>query len=426
MNRKHILLGGFMMMKMKLLAVVLILVAAGAATAAEVINVDIKGYGDNTPYVGNGAYNVGPNTVWTVFYGGYGVPVGSSRSEGLATADQSGFCSVYAAQVWLGDNGLIHGYQWGDGSSLMNDGFTAQGPNEPNLAIFGQGAFQGVYDIYVYGSVASGVGTFRLTQYGVVTSQTISGDANAGEFKLGENYVVFSNVDINNSSPEDLYLTYKNVTLNALQFVKKKSPVEVKDGTIIGAGNWDVAGERNMRNDDPQPFGPDTFGVADPNIGSVVGNLDVGEFMGYDINVGDANQGRYYISLDINTSGQYRAVPLRIYLDDKVVGDVCDMNVNPPEGKTTDVSVNLFKGSHTIKWHLPFQQALGGSTGFNVIYLKFTRTGSIAMNNCSEVVFYGVNYPADLSGNCTVALEDFALAVENWLICNNPDPDGCF
>ena len=74
---------------MKLLTTVLIvLVAVGVVTAAEVINVDIKGYGDNTPYVGNGAYNVGPNTVWTVFYGGYGMPVGSSRSEGLATADQ--------------------------------------------------------------------------------------------------------------------------------------------------------------------------------------------------------------------------------------------------------------------------------------------------------------------------------------------------
>jgi len=410
-------------MKMKLLTTVLIvLVAVGVVTAAEVINVDIKGYNDNTPYVGNGAYDVGPNTVWTVFYGGYGVPVGSSRSEGLATADQAGFCSVYAAQVWLGDNGLIHGYQWGDGSSLMNDGFTAQGPNEPNLAIFGQGAFQGVYDIYVYGSVASGVGTFRLTQYGVVTSQTISGDANAGEFKLGQNYVVFSNIDINNSSSDDLYLTYKNVVLNALQFVKKKDPVEINsNGTIIPAANWDVAGERNTRGPDsePQQFGPDTFA-------GTVGYIDTGEFMGYDINVSDVNQGRYLISIDVNTAGQYRAIPLRIYIDDKVVGDVCDMNYSlTTTGKTTDVAVNLFKGSHTVKWHFPFQ-GTGGSTGFNIVDVNFTRIGSITMKDCNEVDFYSVNYPADLSGNCTVALEDFALAVENWLICNNPDPNGCF
>lgn len=410
------------MMKMKLLTIIsVVLVAVGVVTAAEVINVDIRGYGDNMPYVGNGAYDVGPNAVWTAYYGGWGVPVGSSRSEGLATSTQSGFSSVYAAQVWLGDNGLIHGYQWGSNSSLMNDGFTAQGPNEPNLAIFGQGAFQGVYDIYVYGSGAGG--SFTLTRYGTPATQTISGDANAGEFKLGENYVVFSNVDINNSSSDDLYLTYYQVTLNALQFVKKKSPVEVNNTgtTIVSAANWDVAGDRNMSysyRTDLQPFGPDTYG-------GTVGYVDVGEFMGYDINVGDANQGRYLISLDVNTASQYRAIPLRIYLDDKVLGDVCDMNLIAWAGKTTDISANLFKGSHTIKWHLPFQ-GTGGTTGFNVVDVNFTPIGSFTMSDCNEVGFYGYNYPADLSGNCVVGLEDLALAVDNWLICNNPDPNECF
>ena len=405
------------MMKMKLLTTVLIvLVAVGVVTAAEVINVDIKGFGDKTPYVGNGAYDVGPNTLWTVYYGGWGKPVGSARSEGLATSTQAGFCSVYAAQVWLGDNGQKHGYQYGSG--LMNDGFTAQGPNEPNLAIFGQGAFQGVYDIYVYGS---GVGQFKLTRYGVTTTQTVSGDANAGQFELGHNYVVFSNVDVNNSSSDDLYLTYTTITLNALQFVKKKSPVEVKGGTIIAAANWDVAGERNTRgpSSELQQFGPDTYA-------NTVGYVDTGEFMGYDINVDDVNQGRYLITLDVNTAAQYRAIPLRIYLDDKVLGDVCDMNWSvPTTGNTTAVQANLFKGSHTVKWHFPFQGP-GGSTGFNIVDVNFTRIGSIAMKDCNEVGFYGFNYPADLSANCTVGLEDFALAVDNWLICNNPDPNGCF
>jgi hypothetical protein len=406
------------MMKMRLLAVVLfVLGAAGVVLAAEVINVDIKGYNDNTPYIGNGAYDVGPNTVWTVFYGGFGVPVGSSRSEGLQSEDQPFFCSVYAAQVWLGDDGQDHTYQYG--SSLMDDGFVANPSTEPKLNIYGQGAFQGVYDIYVYGRDA---GSFTLTRYGVPTTQTVSGDANAGEFKLGQNYVIFSSVDINNVNSNDLYLTYTN-KLNALQFVKKKSPVAVKDGTIIWAGNWDVAGERNIRSDDPQGFGPDTMG-AEPNI--YVGNLDVGEFMGYDITVDDVNQGRYFIVIDVNTGGPvnvYRANPLRIYLDDKFVADVCAMTVG--EANSTIASVNLFKGSHTVKWHLPFQ-GIGGSTGSNLIYLQFTRTGNIAMNDCNEVGFYGVRYPGDLSGNCAVGLDDLALMVDNWLICNNPDPNGCF
>ncbi len=84
------------MMKMKLLTIVsIVLVAVGVAMAAEVINVDIKGYNDNTPYIGSGAYigNISTNVydacdayVWTPYYGGWGVPVGSVGSEALVGA----------------------------------------------------------------------------------------------------------------------------------------------------------------------------------------------------------------------------------------------------------------------------------------------------------------------------------------------------
>jgi hypothetical protein len=411
------------MMKMKLLTTVLIvLVAVGVVTAAEVINVDIRGYGNNAPYVGNGAYNVGPNAVWTAYYGGFGVPVGSARSEGLVPSSTGGglgfFCSVYAAQVWIGDDG-DHDYEYGSG--LMNDGFVANPSLNPNpkLHIFGQDAYQGIYDIYVYGRDA---GSFTLNYYGTPTTKTVDGTAPAGTFVQGGNYVIFSNVDINNANSNDVYLTYTN-QLNALQLVKKKDPVNVQNGTIIAAANWDVAGERNIRSDDPHGFGPDIAGTE-------VGYLETGEFMGYDINVDAVNQGRYWISIDVNTAGLYNANPLRIYLDDKVVGDVCDCNLITIIGKTTDVSVNLFKGNHTVKWHLPFQAINqfphNGTTGFDVVDVNFTRIGSIAMTDCNEVDFYSANYPADLSGNCTVGLEDLALMVNNWLICNNPDQNGCF
>ena len=419
MYRKYIL-GGIEMMRMKLLTTVLIvLVAVGVVTAAEVINVDIKGYNDNTPYVGNGAYDVGPNTVWTVFYGGWGIPVGSSRSAALVPSSTNGsagfYCSVYAAQVWLGDNGQNHTYQYGSG--LMNDGFVANPGKEPNIAIFGKDAYQGVYDIYVYGNDA---GSFRLGYYGTVTTQTVSGGVAAGNFVPGGNYVVFPNVDINDPYSGSIYIAYTN-KLNALQFVKKKDPVAVQDGTIIWVGNWDVDGDRNLRTDKVNGFGPDIIG-AEPNL--ILEHLDVGEFMGYDINVSNGNQGRYLFSVDVNAStNPYRINPLRIYLDDKFVGDVCDMNAN--EGKTTDVAINLFPGTHTVKWYIPYQ-GFGGSTGSNLYYVKFARIGNIAMKDCNEVDLYGVNYPADLSGNCTVALEDLALAMDNWLICNNPDPNGCF
>jgi hypothetical protein len=287
------------MMKIKLLTTVLIVLAVvGVVTAAEVINVDIKGFNDNTPYVGNGAYDVG-NAVWAPYYGGWGVPVGSPRSEALVPSTvpvaHQFLSSVYAAQVWIGDNGQKHGYQ--SGSGLMDDGFVANVGAEPNISIFGQGAYQGVYDIYVYGRDA---GSFILDQNVngtfVETTKIVSGDANAGEFKLGQNYVVFSDVNVNSSDSHNLYLTYTN-KLNALQFVSKKVPFVVEpneSGVIrIQAGNWSVAGDRNNRptaDNEGTKFGPDTF--TDASVGREVGWLDVYEFMDYDITVNEANEGQ--------------------------------------------------------------------------------------------------------------------------------------
>ncbi|MCJ7729609.1 MAG: hypothetical protein MUO27_07005, partial [Sedimentisphaerales bacterium] len=401
--------------------VLFILGAVGVALAAEVINIDLNGYNDNIPYIGNGAYDVG-EVVWTVFYGGFGVPVGSARSEGLATDGQANYSSVYAAQVWLGDPGN-HWYQWGSG--LMDDGFVAAAPNEPNIAIFGQDAYQGIYDIYVYGNDA---GSFKLTRYGVTTTQTVSGDANTGQFELGHNYVVFPNVDINNSNPADLRLTYTN-KLNGLQLVKKKSAVPVKDGTKIKAGNYDVAGERNGRAEDF--FGPYIFSDTDANDPNrQVGRLDTPEFMAYDITVDDVNQGRYDITVDVNTISGDWCKALHLYLDDRFLGQVDYKKVNPAEGETNAVTVNLFKGNHTVKWVLPrIPQQL---TGFNIEYLKFARLGNVVMNNCADVVLYGLLYSGDLTAtdvnstpNCVVNIYDLSVAADNWVNCNNPDPDAC-
>ena len=224
--------GGFAMMKMKLLTVVLfILGAVGVALAAEVINVDLNGYGDDKPYVGNGAYDVGDDAVWTVYYGGWGRAVGSARSEGLpAEQPGDGIAAFMPAQVWIGDNGQNHTYQ--SGSALMDDGFVANPGKEPNLAIWGQDAYQGIYDIYVYGNDA---GTFKLTRRGVTTTQTVAGDANAGQFELGHNYVVFPDVNINNANSNDVNISYTNV-INGLQFVRKKSPVSVGNGVSHSGG----------------------------------------------------------------------------------------------------------------------------------------------------------------------------------------------
>jgi len=392
-------------MKMRLLTTVsIVLVAVGIVTAAEVINVDIKGYGDKTPYVGNGAYDVGNGAVWIPYSGGWGVPVGSSRTEGITPpvpVAQQLLSSVYAAQVWIGDNGQKHGYKWGSG--LMDDGFTAASPNEPNISIWGDGAYQGLYDLYVYGNDD---GNFILDQNSVKTTKHVTGGVTPGAFVNGGNYVIFTDVNVISTDSSKLYLTYTN-KLNALQFVKKKSPFVIEPNALglirIPAGDWDVAGDRNMRTTETTHFGPDTMYDDVNAIGRFVGYLDTLEFMDYDINVNDANKGQYQICLGIMGGGQYANIPageMRILLDDVNLGDVNHPTLVPAGtiGDTTTVTANLYPGIHTVRWLL----YASGNTGFNLAYVKFTRIGNIS-----------------------VGFQDLDLWVNNWLICNNPDPNGC-
>jgi hypothetical protein len=395
------------MMKIKLLTTVLIVLSAvGIVTAAEVINVDIKGFGDNTPYVGNGAYDVN-NAVWIPYSGGWGVPVGSARTEALVPSTvpqlQQWLSSVYAAQVWIGDNGQKHGYQ--SGSGLMDDGFTAASPNEPNISLFGQGAYTGRYDIYVYGDVN---GSFILDQNVngtfVKISKGVTGGIAPGTFTESGNYVIFTDVNITNANSNDLYLTYTS-KLSALQLVKKKSPFAIEPNALslirIPAGDWDVAGDKNTRATETTKFGPDTWFDDGNGIGRVVGYLDVPEFMDYDITVNEANEGLYQISLGVmgGASGTIPPNSMRIYLDDVNLGAVNLATAAPTGeiGETTTVAANLYAGSHTVRWLLYG----GGNTGFNLVFVKFNRIG-----------------------NLSVGLTDLDLLVNNWLICN--DPNGCF
>ncbi len=403
-------IGGIEMMKIKLLTTVLIVLAVvGVVTAAEVINVDIKSYGDNTPYVGNGAYDVCDGAVWIPYSGGWAVPIGSSRSEGLTgqlPTEQQMLPGVYAAQVWIGDNGQLHGYQYG--VDLMDSGFTAVAPNEPNISLFGQGGYTGRYDIYAYGDVN---GSFILDQNGVKTAKGVTGGVTPGTFVNGGNYVVFTDVNITNADSSLLYLTYTS-KLSALQLVKKKSPFVIEPNALglirIPAGDWDVAGDRNSRDTETTKFGPDTRFDDANAIGNCVGYLDTSEFMDYDITVDDANKGQYEISLGVMGGGSYAYISvasMRILVDDVNLGDVSQPTNDPNTGEivdTTKVKANLYPGSHTVRWLLYGSGADGKNTGANIAYVKFTRIGNI-----SE----GWN--------------DLDLWVNDWLLCNNPDPNGC-
>jgi len=405
-------------MKIKLLTTVsIVLLAVGVVTAAEVINVDIKGFGDNTPYIGNGAYDVG-NAVWIPYYGGWGVPVGSARTEGLtppiSNLTHQYYSSAYAAQVWIGDPGssdlVNHHEYWSSGSGgLLNDGFKTGEPNEPNISIWGSGAYTGLYDMYVYGNAD---GNFILDQNGVKTSKHVTGGVVAGSFVNGGNYVIFTDVNVISADSSKLYLTYTN-ELAALQLVREKSSFAIEPNALglirIPAGDWDVAGDRNTRTTESNRYGPDTYNDDVNGVGRCVGYMDCGEFMDYDINVVDGNQGQYNICLGImgTTSGldYINAGTMTMYLDNVRLGDVNHPNPVPAKtmDDTTSVTANLYPGIHTVRWFLGPGGVNDGSTntGCNLAYVKFTRIGSFT------------------------PLEDLAAFVDNWLICDNPDLNGC-
>lgn len=394
------------MKKLKLLTIVLfILGAGGAAMTAEVINIDLNGHGDDTPYVGNGAYDVGKST-WNVYYGDWGKPMGSDRSDMLADFDEPCQPGIYAAQVWIGDPGTGHGYKAGSG--LMDDGFVANPSVEPNISLFGQDAYTGTFDIYVYGA---NDGTFTVKSPTYDSTKDVNGVAPPGEFVLGGNYVVFPTVRIDDTNT--VKLSYTN-ELNGLQLVKLKQPVAIHSVTDINAPNYDVAFDTNHREGEEQHFGPDG------NDTRVV-YIDNGEYMEYDITVDEANEGRYDVNAWVNTFYD-RCRNLNVYLDDIWLGLLIyedDSTAYPPDydiEPTSSVSVNLFKGSHTFKW-----AHIGYNYGYDISHFRFTRTGEVIMNDCNDVYTYGLNYTGDLNGDCRVDYNDLTLIIDNWLI--NYDPN---
>jgi hypothetical protein len=321
----------------------------------QVISIDLNGYNDgNAPAAG-----------WNVYYGGWGKPMGSPRSANLRDYNEPNLPSTYAAQVWIGDNGKNHYYKWGSG--VMDDGFIQDPnaePNDPNISLFGQDAYQGTFDIYVYGDTP---GDFNLTVNGTKRPQVIS--ANSVGMK------------------------------------------------IIGS-SYDVAYETNARDSEGQHFGPDIDNTVPGRPGIVV-YIDSGEYMEYDITVNDANEGRYAICAGARTTWGPASVPL--YLDDKPLGIV-----DRPEGyddveDTNSVNVNLYGRSekYIIKWQVPARAY------FDLGYLKFTWLGDVNMPDCNAVYAEGFEYAADLNHDCHVDYKDLYQMTQNWLKCESPDPNEC-
>jgi hypothetical protein len=427
-KKKGNFIGG-VKMKKKILFVIFSLCLVGSAFGAEVINIDLNGYGNSTPYVGKAAYDDGINK-WNAYYEGWGIPMGSPRSFALVKSSEPNIPSVYAAQVWIGDPGG-HSYKSGSGTGLMDDGFTKTtgATTDPNIRLFGSAngaTYGGTYNIYVYGNAA---GSFTLKTAGgtVLGTASVTGGVAAGQFVLGGNYVVFSGITIG-SGGNYVILTYSN-ELNALQLVSTKQPVAVTGKFKIVAGKFDVAGEINSYStDDFKPrgnnvFGPDMFNI---NTDPCVGYLDSREFMKYDIMVDQANEGQYAIVLDINPSGHGDAT-FDIYVDDVNVGRTWRGSTAGLGPTDPPVDVNLFAGLHTVKWvQSPTTYSGEGynGTGSTIYDVNFTRISStVVMPDCTSVNYYGFSLAGDINKDCYVNTKDLDILTEQWLDCD--DPQGC-
>lgn len=404
-------------MKKKLLIVILFCLASAAVVSAnEVINIDLNNYNDNTPYTGTAAYNDGINK-WNVYFGGWGKPMGSSRTMNLAAYNEPCMPSTYAAQVWIGDPGVDHNYV--SGSGLMGDGFINNPAiaGDPNIRLWGQGAYGGTFDIYVYGSAA---GSFTLTRGStVIGTKTVTGGVAAGQFVEGGNYVIFPGVDIAND-PNVVRIKYSNV-INGLQLVKIKSPVAIADGVQIDAGAYDVAYEIN-KSGDSQVFGPD-IGTDPYNPGyHVVGYVAPGEYMQYDVTMDELNEGEYNVYLLVDTRNT-DATGWDLYFNDMSIGSVtAPYTGDVPLSATTTATVNIFgkPGVQSIKWRM------GGSGSYqNVAAVAFQWLGPVNMPNCDSVYKYGFQYTGDLNKDCKVDLKDIKLMTDQWMNCYDPNTHNC-
>lgn len=414
------------MRKMKLLTAILFCLGiAGMASAKEVINIDFNKQGNDAAYSGPGAYEA--TKIWRVYYGGYpegwGKAMGSPRSANLADYNEPNKPGTYAAQVWIGaDMNNCTTYGPCD-VNLMDDGFVNTGePADPNptIRLWGIDAYGGIdpnFDIYVYGAED---GNFTLTcpiRTPTVEVNHVDGWSSPG-FVPGKNYVVFRSVPIASDS-NYVTLSYDNV-LNGLQLVKLKDPVVIGDPTYINATEYDVAYETNLRADEQSQFGPDIDGVND-----VVNYLDSGEYMEYDIEVKDGNEGWYQVKARVKT--ELAPASLDLYLvyrgNDMYLGTVTREQTGETVFYWTTISeFNLFAGDHSIKWVTP-----GPEIYFDLSELLLDRVGDLRNVDCNEAIKYGWQDPMDFTGDCHVDFKDLAVITDpcNWLDCYDPNTDNC-
>ena len=386
-----------------LIAMSLLFGVAAMASADEVISIDINNYGNDTAYTGEAA--IAGATEWRAYYGGWGTPVGSPGTADLAVKGDIQ-ASTYEEQVWVGDQGG-HDYISGLGDGLLDDGFiNNSATKDPNFVFVNgvggtdAGAYSGTFDVYVYGNSE---GSFTLVDPNGVVLGTDSVTGTTTGFVEGENYVVFPDITI--AEPDTILLKYSN-ELNGIQLVSKKEPFAIiasidPNDNLLDARNYDVAYDTNARGTVEQTnYGPD--------LGDGVHYLDTGEYMEYEIVVDAANEGEYEVSALVVT--QHGAANISLYVDGVQHGIL--EHVKTGDGSynvTTAAAVNLFEGTHTLKW-----AAETNAIYFGILELYVTHLGDISINDCDEVKMYGLVPAGDINGDCRVDITDLELLANEW------------
>jgi hypothetical protein len=394
-----------MMRNVNVVMAVLLSIAA-MASGVEVISIDINGYGSTAAYSGEAA--VAGATEWVAYDSGWGIPAGSPRSADLAK-DGTVQPSTYAEQVWIGDSGIDHNYVYGEGTGLLDDGFVATG--EPNLVLYGGGAYGGTFDVYIYGNSA---GVFKLTDANdvnpaVIAEGSVTGTVTPGVFAEGINYVRFENITISNR----VLLWYSN-ELNGIQLVSTKHTPKIinpdstdpNDYSILATA-WDVAYDTNARGGESTLYGPDQ--------GGAIYFIDNGEYMEYDIWIDEAYEGQYALSADVGT--QWGPAEMTVYLKDKTgsLGTLTAPQQASGVHETTAVTVNLLAGLHTIKW-----AAESNNIFFDLVRLKLNYLGPVVLTDCAEVKAYGLQPAGDINGDCRVDMMDLEALAAEWTESNDP------
>lgn len=407
------------------------------ASGRVVFNIDIQPDTYGNAYKGPAAYDDGINNWYTHLVhtaGGWVPPYGYNArilpSAGKPQNANVGLRMTIGWDVYTSWWILPDYFEDANHNGLMTDG--ARVPTIPvpdkyvKIAFYGDAASIGVYDIYLYSNDAT---EFRwlwedeTTGWRALTGYQGTWDPCDPNYTLGENYLIYEDLNLDNDSRADLdpwayawaILQIRTPTgnptpgsLSAIQLVYEGIPIEVNEpnGMTIDPIMYTWAHDY------------DSFrGPYSEDGNAPLGWFQQGEWVQYDIFAnGDANEGYYdvYVGLespytDANCGASLDGGPVH------VISAFSDPEV-PWDGNTVDMFVHrwyITEDGHDLRF-----DALSESA-FNIWGINF-QWAADQNDYCADVQERLETLDMDFNGDCIVNMGDFADFVDKWLNSNDP------